>query len=72
MKKGERERERVKKKRGREEGRERGMRTESSQRRDNCIFRDKPLGICTCTCKIGIAINWNFKLFFYLFSNTRS
>ena len=45
--------------RERERERERGMRT-SSQRRENCIFRDKPLGICTCTCKIGIAINWYF------------
>ena len=43
------------------------MRTESSQRRENCIFRDKPLDICTCTCKIGIAINWYFKFIFNFF-----
>ena len=43
------------------------MRTESSQRRENCIFTEKPLGICTCTCKIGIAINWYFKFILKFF-----
>ena len=47
----ERERERESEEEEREGRREREMRTESSQRRENCIFRDKPLGICTCTCK---------------------